>query len=103
MRVLKFIVSGQSIRQEPSCDFSGLVPGTKGYLRAEFVFDHNWAGCRKVAVFTSLCKDHPAPIIKNACEIPEEALTRKNFQVSVVGERDGYRIQTNKTEVKQDG
>lgn len=103
MRTLRFIITGQNIEKDPSCDFSGLVPGTKGYLRAEFIFDHNWDGCRKAAVFTNLCKDYPVPIINNTCEIPEEALTWKRFQVSVIGERNGYRIPTNKMEVKQDG
>ena len=38
MRTLKFIVEGQIIKQDPSCDFTNLVPGTEGYLRAEFSF-----------------------------------------------------------------
>lgn len=28
MRTLKFIVEGQAIKQDPNCDFSGLIPGT---------------------------------------------------------------------------
>lgn len=39
MRTIKFVISGQSIKNDPSCDFSGIVPVTSGYLRAEFTFD----------------------------------------------------------------
>ena len=38
MRTLKFKVDGQIITKHPDCDFSNLVPGTEGYLRAEFIF-----------------------------------------------------------------
>lgn len=104
MRTLTFIVSGQNIKKDPSCDFGGLVAGTRGYLQARFVFGQEWAGCRKAAVFTRLAQDYPAPIINNACEIPAEALTYQSFGVRVVGERDdGYRITTNRIQVRQGG
>ncbi len=103
MRILRFIISGQTIRPDPACDFSDIVKGTKGYLRAEFLFSPEWNGCRKAAVFTVLRKEHPVPLINNACEIPAEALERNSFKVHVVGEKDGYRITTNKTEVEQNG
>ena len=103
MRVLKFIVSGQQIRKDPSCDFEGLVPGTKGYLEAQFLFLEEWKGCKKAAVFSSLGLEYPVPIINGKCEIPEKALTRRMFSVKAVGTRDGYRITTNKVEVSQDG
>ena len=103
MRILRFIISGQTVRPDPACDFSNIVKGTKGYLRAEFLFSPEWNGCRKAAVFTVLRKEYPAPIINNACDIPAEALTRNEFKVHVVGEKDGYRITTDKMEVKQNG
>ena len=34
--------------------------------------------------------------------IPPEALTWTSFEVAVVGERDGYRITTNKIEITQE-
>ena len=103
MRTLKFIVEGQSIKQDPSCDFTGIVPGTKGYLKAEFSFSNEWKGCKKAAVFELLRNEYPAPLIGNSCEIPAEALTWKTFSVRVVGDMDGYRITTNRLEVKQNG
>ena len=52
MRTLKFIVEDQIIRPDPNCDFSGLVPGTKGYLKAEFAFSKAWDEYVKVAGFS---------------------------------------------------
>lgn len=103
MRVLKFIVEGQSIKKDPSCDFSGIVPGSKGYLRAEFTFDSDWNGCGKAVVFENVFDKKNRPIINGACEIPEEVLRRKMFYVKVAGKRDGFRIETNKERVIQDG
>lgn len=104
MRTIKFVISGQSIKKDPSCDFSGIVPGTSGYLRAEFTFDAEWNGCGKIAEFWRLGKKYQEKIVDNTCMIPAEALTYRIFQVSIVGVRPGgYRIQTGKAEVRQDG
>lgn len=104
MRILKFKVIGQRITPDPACDFSNLVPGTKGYLQARFDFGQDWAGCRKVAAFWCLGKEYAARLENNECEIPAEALAWKNFEVSVTGVRPGgYRITTNKITVKQEG
>ena len=51
MRTLKFIVDRQSITPAPNCDFSGIAPGTIGYLEASFAFSEEWRGCGKIAVF----------------------------------------------------
>lgn len=52
MRVLKFIINGLKLTKDPQCDFSGIVPGTKGYLKAEFKFNEDWYTCKKMAVFS---------------------------------------------------
>ena len=103
MRILKFIVSGQQIKKDPSCDFSGIVAGTKGYLEVSFKFSDEWKGCKKAVVFNGLGREYPAPLINGKCEIREEVLALKKFSLKIVGERDGYRITTNKVEVLQDG
>lgn len=103
MRTLRFIVTAQRVEADPGCDFSGLVPGTKGYLKARFTFSKEWVGCRKAASFWNFGKEYAALLVNNECEIPPEALTWKNFQVSVTGLRDGYRIKTNKVRVMQEG
>lgn len=102
MRELKFYVNGQRIKKDNTCDFSGIVAGTKGYLEAVFCFGSDWSGMSKVAVFTRLKEQHPTKIIKNKCIIPYEALTWRDFSVQVIGEKDGIRICTNQEIVEQE-
>ncbi len=106
MRTLKFIVEGQLIKQDPNCDFSGLVPGTEGYLNAEFLFSQEWAGCVKVASFYSVMgEEFPPQILTDgkSCVIPADALKNRVFKIKVLGKRADYKIQTNKVEVNQNG
>lgn len=92
MKVLDFSVVNQTIQRVPECDFSGLVAGSRGYLRARFRFSSDWAGCRKVVIFSAKGKEYPVPLINNTCEIPAEALACTLVQVRVVGRRPGFEI-----------
>ena len=106
MRVLKFVINGQIIEKDPNCDFSGLVPGTEGYLKAEFKFSQEWNKLTKVAAFWgSSGKEYPPQLLKNgtSCIIPSEALSRYAFKISVLGKGDGVKLVTNKVAVIQDG
>lgn len=106
MRTLKFIVKDQTITQDPSCDFSGLVPGSAGYLRAEFDFSSEWANCTKVVGFySSLGIEYPPQVLKDgkSCVIPSEALQKREFRVRVIGRRRDFNIATNTLAVRQDG
>ena len=106
MRTLKFIVNGQTISLDPKCDFSGLIPGTKGYLQAEFSFSDEWKNCTKVAAFFSnLGREYKPQVINNKsiCNIPEEALQKSIFKVQVIGQRDDYKIRTDRVAVYQKG
>ena len=94
MRVLEFIATGQTLTRAPACDFTGIVAGSRGYLRARFQFSKDWAGCKKVAVFSSKGQEYPVPLEYNMCEIPAEALTGSAVQVYVIGRRPGYQITT---------
>ena len=112
MRTLKFIIDGQIIKQDPNCDFSGLVPGTDGYLKAEFSFSPEWDGCAKVAGFFSASGFEYDPKVLmdgRSCMIPAEALEKRVFKIQVLGRNDGRkeseyrRLITNKVEVDQNG
>ena len=106
MRTLKFIVDGQIIKQDPNCDFSGLVPGSERYLRAEFSFSNAWRGCAKAAEFYSyMGKEYEPQLIKDdACIIPAEALKRQIFKIRLVGRnQSGIKLRTNKVSVHQNG
>lgn len=106
MRSLRFIVDQQSIKPDPKCDFSGLVPGTSDYLQAEFIFSSEWKRCTKVAAFYSnLGVEYEPQLLKDGktCMIPAEALKRKVFKVQVLGRYDQLRLSTNKLAVSQNG
>ena len=106
MRVLKFIVDELTIKPDPDCDFSGLVPGTNGYLKAEFTFSPEWNGWVKVASFYSVFgEEYPPQLLKDGktCVIPKEALTKREFKIKVVGKRGEAVIGTNKLAVRQNG
>lgn len=106
MRTLRFIVEDQTIRQDPNCDFSGLVPGSVGVLQAEFEFSKEWDGYTKVAAFFSnLGTEYPPQLIQRnmTCKIPAEALQRSIFKVQVIGQRKDMKMRTNKVVVHQKG
>lgn len=105
MRTLKFIVKGQILKPDPNCDFSNLVPGTEGYLKAEFTFSPDWEGCVKVVEFSSGGIEFEPKVLKSGkvCFIPKEALARQIFNVKVLGKQKDYRITTNKISISQNG
>lgn len=102
MRTLKFIVEGQHLRSDPSCDFSGIVRGSKGYLQAEFSFDKEWDGFIKVAEFGKYMADKliPVPIVAGKCMVPD-ITGGMSFRISVVGKHGDIRLTTDKVEVRQ--
>lgn len=104
MRVLKFIVSGQTVKRDSKCNFNGLSPGTSEYLYARFKFGKEWDGCKVAASFWSLGVEYPVLLdADGTCIIPEQALTWSNFKVSLTGIKGNYRITTNKITVEQEG
>lgn len=106
MRTLRFKVDGQVITLDPSCDFSGLVPGSEKYIKAEFTFSKDWKNCAKVARFWSVFGREYEPQVLSggtACLIPTEALKKRKFKVQIMGKEGKTKIQTNKIEVVQNG
>ena len=99
MRTLKFIIEDQIIKKDPNCDFSNLVPGTEGYIRAEFSFSNDWAGCKKVAAFYAILGHEDG----KTCLIPKEALQKEKFSIRVIGRAKNLKIITGKIIVIQDG
>ena len=107
MRTLKFIINDHIITQDPNCDFSGLVPGTERYLKAEFSFSQEWNDCIKLASFYSVMgKEYTPQVLKDGktCYIPAEALAKKTFKVQVIGGTpNNVKLTTNKVNVVQNG
>lgn len=104
MRILEFEIQKQRLIKKPTCDFSGLVAGSIGYLQAKFYFsDSEWHRCTdRVARFWLDNEEHAVLLDEhNSCTIPSEVLTGSKFEVSVIGAAPGYKIETNKISVKQ--
>jgi hypothetical protein len=104
---LKFIVEDQILKVDPDCDFSGLIPGSENYLRAEFIFPKEWNSYVKIAAFFSpLGTEYEPQILKDgrSCVIPAEALVRRKFKLRIYGMgADGTSMRTNKLTVCQNG
>lgn len=104
MRILDFEVERQRVKKSPSCDFSGLVAGSVGYLYTKFhLRGSDWENCSTiVARFWVNDKEYANILDKNnSCEIPPEVAKEKKFAVSVLGVNTAYRIETNKIHVRQ--
>lgn len=105
MRTLKFAVNAQRITSDPNCDFSGIVPGTAGYLKAHFSFSPEWSGMVKVAEFRKYACDNPVsvPIINGECMVPPEVTGGKVWNVKIIGKRGDIVLPTGNCKVKQEG
>lgn len=106
MRTLKFIVDDQIIKKDPNCNFDNLVPGTEGYMRAEFSFSPEWNGYIKVVGFYSMLgKEYPPQVLVDgkSCDIPVEALERRGYRIKVFGKKGKQTLTTNKVGVEQNG
>lgn len=106
MRLLEFQVNQQSLRKLPGCDFSGIVAGSSGYLRAKFHFSEDWDEYpKKAANFVGEGEHgHAVPLDENnECDIPSEALTGSFFNVITFGANEQQNIiHTNEYKVKQE-
>lgn len=103
MRVLEFDVEQQVLKKTPRCDFSNIVAGSVGYLKAKFHFlTTEWDNCVRVANFSVDNKEYAVKLDKdNSCEIPAEVLGGPTFFVEVHGAKPMYRIKSTKFKVKQ--
>lgn len=104
-RTLEFDVKQQRLTRSRDCDFSGLVAGSVGYLRAKFNFSlTEWFGLKKAASFwTDEGKEYAVLLDRDdSCLIPHEVLTEGRFYVSVMGAKANYKIETSKVKVNQE-
>ena len=103
MRTLTYEVKGQ--RLVPVGNHNGIVAGTKGYLKAKFICDNDWKGCKLAASFFVNGVEEYAVLLEadDSCMIPEEALTGSFFEVSLEGRRDNYKITSRRVRERQIG
>ena len=106
MRTLRFIVDGQTIKQDPTCDFTNLFSDKNSNVCAEFAFSSEWNDKIKVAAFWSMLDKEYEPQAlddKNSCVIPSDALKRASFKIQVLGLRGSEKLTTNKLTILQTG
>lgn len=98
MRKLMFTVNGQQLRK--ANDFSGIMAGSKGYLKCGLQLDDNdWLRAKKVMVFN----DEYAVAV-NAdyeCRVPDEVTDAKSFKVQLIGQAGKTRMMTNPVLIEQ--
>ena len=110
MRTLRFIVENGILKEDPSCDFTGLFPGKNPEIQAKFTFSKEWDNTVKVAAFWSMLDSEyePQALQDGACIIPAEALTRASFKIQVIGKKtrpvfEQQKLSTNKLTIRQTG
>lgn len=103
MRNLKFSVEGDRLAKDPACDFSGIQSGCSGFLRCMFNFSAQWAGYRRIAVFSAGIQETAVEIQGGAATVPSEVLAGRRMQVKVIGVKPDARIITNKIYLRLEG
>lgn len=103
MRILEFTVDGQRLKKKSDCDFSGIIAGSVGYLKAKFHFSEDWDKCKKAASFWLDDKEFAVLLDDdNSCDIDPRALTGEHFKVSVMGVKPDFCINSGKVKVRQE-
>ena len=107
MQVLKFIVNGETITIDPTCDLTGLFPGSEEPIKAEFTFSSEWKSRIKVvSIWSIMDKEYEPQVINedNSCLISSEATDKMAFKVQVLGgKRNSPIVRTNKVTIYQLG
>lgn len=103
MRILNFLADGQQLIKNG--DFSGIVRGSKHYLKCQFNFKGNdWLHNRIAAVFYKGKAEYVVPLPKDgSCYIPDEVTDIKCFKVKLIGIKNDTRINTNIELIEQEG
>nr|DAE38515.1 MAG TPA: hypothetical protein [Caudoviricetes sp.] len=98
MRKLMFTVNGQHLRK--SGDFSGIISGSRGYLKCGLQLnDNDWLRAKKVMVFN----DEYAVLLNGnwECSVPDEVTDGRSFKVQLIGQAGKTRMTTNPVLVEQ--
>lgn len=103
MEILKFIVTGQHIKKDPSSPFNKMVAGTSNYYAAKFEMNEAWNGYACLAQFKAGSFGENVPIVKGNAIIPASILAYKSFTVQVIGKKDDSYLVTDTSKIVQIG
>lgn len=93
MRELDFIVNGQTLMKDPLCDFTGLVAGTKGYLKLYFEFSPAWKNYKKAVRVKADSTVSYIPIENGYANLDDFSAAHTRLTISVKGV-DGDKVLT---------
>lgn len=102
MRELNFNVKNQKLTK--TGDFSGIVKGSKRYLKCKFITEGiDWNGSKMVAVFWNTKNaEHAVQVIAGECLVPDEVTDNTNFKMKLIGVNGERRIATNSILISQE-
>ena len=103
MEILKFIVTGQHIKKDPSSPFNKMVAGTSNYYAAKFEMNEAWNGYACLAQFKAGSVTENVPIVKGTAIIPASVLAYKIFTLQVIGKRNDSYLTTDMSKIVQIG
>ncbi len=84
-------------------DFSGLVAGSRDYLKIKVEMPDAFKQYAAAVVYTTGGNTYNRPLTGGVCAVPNEVAAKTNFAVSLVLQNGSQRIYTNKVEVYQSG
>lgn len=104
MKDLHFNVNGQRLTRANVDDFVGIVSKSKGYLRCIFSFDDDWAGTKKIALFSTrrIVEEDYSVVANLSCMVPNTVTDGTIFYMKLVGKKPGYEIETNWIMIEQE-
>lgn len=102
MRTIVFQVNQQRIKNVDSVVH--IYGGTNNYLNLKFEFDENWKDCIKVITFGKSKDLAVLKLTDDSCLVPEKAFDKDRLSFYLIGGRkDGYRIRSERFEVRLGG
>lgn len=104
MRDLVFDINGQVLSKSPTCDFSGIVRGSRGYLRCKFNFSNDWNGYDKAIEFQTKDDNEFFLMNGNTIFVPDKIANSWYFKIKLYAvESKSPVFPTNTVMVKQRG
>ena len=105
MRMLSFMVDGDTIVKDPTCDFRGLSSVKDEFVKAKFTFSEEWAGAVIVLGITSFRYEYDPIIVgkDGRCQIPTKVFQRSIFDLQLFGRNREVRLKTNPLKINQNG
>ena len=102
MRILPFVVNGQTLDKADEESFESLVRGSKGYLKCSFKFNRSWDDYVKAVEFIGDKNSEFYYLKDDMVDVPNSIAALPYFRVKVYGIMDSKtQFSTNTVLVRQ--